>query len=66
MNEDVSNIKHLIVETCFLKHKTVQADEEIKFTFCSTTSEQNDCTVLYNSFMYTRPNNIQQNFDTIY
>ena len=49
VNEDVSNIKHLIVEICFLKHKTEQADEEIKFTFCSATLEQNDCTVLYNT-----------------
>ena len=47
-NGDVSNIKHLIGETrlCFLKHKTLQVGEEITFTFC-TTSEQNDCTVLY-------------------
>ena len=48
-NGDVSNIKHLIGEmrSCFLKHKTLQVGEEITFTFCTTTSEQNDCTVLY-------------------
>ena len=42
-------IKHLIGETqlCFLKQKTLQIGEEITFTFCTTTSEQNDCTVLY-------------------
>ena len=32
---------------CFLKHKTLQIDEEITFTFFTTTSEQNDCTVLH-------------------
>ena len=48
-NGDVSDTKHLIGETrcCFLKHKTLQVGEEITFTFCTTTSEQNDCTVLY-------------------
>ena len=48
-NGDVSNIKPLIGETqwCFLRHKTLQVGEEITFTFCTTTSEQNDCTVLY-------------------
>ena len=42
-------IKHLIGETrvCFLKQKTLQIGEEITFTFGTTTSEQNDCTVLY-------------------
>ena len=46
---DVSNIKHFIGETrwCFLKHKNLQAGEEITCTFCKTTSEQKDCTVLY-------------------
>ena len=48
-NGDVSNIKHLICETrwYFLKHKTLQVGEEITFTFCTATSERNDCTVLY-------------------
>ena len=48
-NRDVNNVKHLICETqwCFLKQKTLQIGEEITFTFCTTTSEQNDCTVLY-------------------
>ena len=32
---------------CFLKHKTLQVGDEITFTFCTTTSEQSDCTVLY-------------------
>ena len=47
-NGDVSNIKPLIGETqwCFLRHKTLQVGEEITFTFCTTTSKQNDCTVL--------------------
>ena len=66
-NGDVSNIKHLIGETrwCFLKHKTLQVGEEITFTFCTTTSEQNDCSpIRNNSFMNIRPNNIRQNFDT--
>ena len=41
--------KNLIGEKwwCFLKHKTLQAGEEITFTFCTTTSKQSDCTVLY-------------------
>ena len=48
-NGDVSNIKHLICETrwYFLKHKTLQVGEEITFTFCTATSERNNCTVLY-------------------
>ena len=48
MNGDVATIKHLTGETqCFLKHKTIQVGEEIIFTFCIATSEQNACTVLY-------------------
>ena len=35
------------MRSCFLKHKTLQVGEEITFTFCATISEQNDCTVLY-------------------
>ena len=31
---------------CFLKHKTLQIGEEITFTFCTTTSKQNNCAVL--------------------
>ena len=31
----------------FLKHKTLQVGEERTFTFCTTTSVQNDCTALY-------------------
>ena len=48
-NGDVSNIKHLIgkAQWCFLKPKTLQLSEEITFACCTTTSEQNDCTVLY-------------------
>ena len=30
-----------------MKHITLQVDEEIAFTFCIATSEQNDCAVLY-------------------
>ena len=30
-----------------MKQKTLQVGEEMKFTFCTTTLEQNDCTVLY-------------------
>ena len=42
VNGDVSNIKHLTGETqYFLKHKTIQVGEEIIFTFCIATSEQN-------------------------
>ena len=46
---DVSKIKDLKGETrwCFLKHKTLHIGDKIAFTFCTTTSEQNDCTVLY-------------------
>ena len=32
---------------CFLKHKTLIVGKEITFTFCATTPEQNNCTVLY-------------------
>ena len=65
-NGDVSNIKHLLRETrwCFLKHKTLQVGEEITFTFCTTTSEQNDCTVLYETtVLWTL---VLIAFDTIY
>ena len=31
----------------FSKHKTLQVGEEITLTLCTTTSEQDDCTVLY-------------------
>ena len=31
----------------FTKHKTLQVGEEITLTFCTTTSEQNDLTVSY-------------------
>ena len=65
-NGDVSNMKDLVGETCFLKHTILQAGKEITFTFSTTTSEQNDGTVSYEtSFVYIRPNNIQQNFNTI-
>ena len=30
-----------------MKQATLQAGEEIASTLCTTTSEQNDCTVLY-------------------
>ena len=35
----------------FLRHKTLQAGEEIIFTFC-TTLEQKDCTVLYETTVF--------------
>ena len=65
-NGDVSNINPLIGETqwCFLRHKTLQVGEEITFTFCTTTSEQNDCTVLYETtVLWTL---VLIAFDTIY
>ena len=31
----------------FSKHKTLQVGEEITLTFCTTTSGQKNCTVLY-------------------
>ena len=64
-NGDVSNIKHLISETCFLKYTTLQAGKKITFTFCTTTLEQNSSFIQNSNCMYIESNNIQQNFNTI-
>ena len=40
LNQDVSNIKHLICGTCFFEMDNLASSEEITFTFCTTTTEK--------------------------